>query len=205
MLDSSSARSTALLAMVALGFHVSCNLSRHATPDAGVDAGIPDAAVVVDAAATPLEYWSDASGFRIEFPEGKAPEIEDKALPKGAASVRLFKVQYGSSAFLVVAEEIAESANRTPDQLLQGAREGILESTGATADLETAVSQGAYLGFEMVLTATTSGIKMRQRVRVLVAGRRLYQILVVAPEWSGSTPIERRFFDSFRLAEDGGL
>jgi hypothetical protein len=192
-------------ALLALGVYASCNRFRHDTADAGADAAIADAAVVVEAAPAALEYRSEASGFRIEFPEGKAPEVEDKALPKGAASVRLFKVQYGSSAFLVVAEEIAESAGRTPDQLLQGAREGLLESTGATADHETAVTSGAYRGFEMVLAATTSGIKMRQRVRVLVAGRRLYQLLVVAPEWSGSTPLEQRFFDSFRLAEDGGL
>ena len=188
-----------VLLLALLGLPVSCKRLHRG----GVDAGLaPDAGEAPfpaqDAAADASMYRAPTDGFEVEFPEGKAPEVEDKPLPKGVATARLFKVQYGSSAYLVVAEDVQTSANRTVDQLLQGAREGAVETTGSTIVSDTPLKVGAYRGFELVLTATTSGLTMRQRVRVLASPSRLYQLLVVAPEWSGSTPLEQRFFDSFQ-------
>ncbi len=192
-----------LCAWIALGLVASC--TRHPGPgvDGGVDAAIAPDAAPDSASESSALYRSESNGFRVEFPEGKAPEIEDKTLPKGAANARLFKVQYGSSAFVVLAEEWPEGGSRTVQQILDGAREGVLESTGGTAQSDVSVAAGDYRGFEMVLSATTSGIKMRQRIRVLTFGRRLYQLLVIAPEWSGSTALEQRFFDSFEPLLEG--
>ena len=45
---------------------------------------------------------------------------------------------------------------------------------------------------------------MRQRVRVYLVDGRVYQLIVVAPTWSGASASEQEFFDSFKLSRDGG-
>lgn len=158
-----------------------------ASVDAGADAGV----------ALGPTYRSPVGGFQIRFPESKAPEVEDKAIAGGAA--HLFKVQYGTSAYVVTYDDFAKGSSRTAQQVLDGARDGIVESTGGTIDSEHSLTLDGHPGLEFAVTATTAGIKMRQRLRVYFVDGRLYQTLIVAPTWSGATHFEQDFLDSFKL------
>lgn len=177
--------------------------------------GVTDASVLGDAGAALGNgdagntdagsfYRTPSGGFQVRFPEGKAPEVEEKTITGGGAVVHLFKVQYGTSGYIVTYDDFAKGSARTPQLILDGAREGVVETTGGTIDSERPVTLDGHPGLDLAVTATTSGITMRQRVRVFLVDGRLYQLIVVAPSWSGATVVEQDFFDSFKLLADGG-
>ena len=148
-------------------------------------------------------YRSAVGGFQVRFPDGKTPDVETAAV-FGGLSVRLFKVQYGTSGYLVAYDELSKGEVRTAQQALDAAREGILETTGGTLDSEVPISLEGHSGRDIVVSATTSGIKMRQHLRAYFVGSRLYTLLVIAPPWSTANEIESQFFDSFAWLADAG-
>jgi hypothetical protein len=172
-----------------------------ASVDGGLDGGAGTAEASADAGTL---YRTPSGGFEVRFPEGKAPEVEERTITGGSAAVRLFKVQYGTSGYVVTYDDFAKTSSRVPQQILDGAREGVLETTGGTLDSERTLTIDGNPGLDLAVTATTSGITMRQRVRVLLVSGRLYQLIVVAPTWSGATAVEQEFFDSFKLLGDAG-
>lgn len=202
-------------ALVALVLLAACKRRpRSGTNDGGADGGDAGSAAG-DGGADGLAgdggdagsgalYRTPSGGFQVRFPDGKAPEVEDKTITGGGSAVRLFKVQYGTSGYIVTYDDFAKTAGRTPQQILDGAREGVVETTGGTIDSERPLTLDGHPGLDLAVTATTSGITMRQRVRVFLVGGRLYQLIVVAPTWSGATVVEQEFFDSFKLVNDGG-
>jgi hypothetical protein len=144
-------------------------------------------------------YKSVAGGFQVRFPAGKAPEVEHKAVAGKKDVVHLFKVQYGSSAYVVTYDELSQGRGRTAAQILEGARRGVLESTAGTIDKEEPVVLMGNPGLSLEVSATTSGIRMRQRIHLYVVDGRLYQVIVIAPFWSGAVDAEENFLDSFSL------
>ena len=173
--------------------------------DAGTDAGsITDAGTDAEAAvdAGPL-YRTTSGGFEVRFPDGKPPEVEDKPVT-GGLTVRLFKVQFGTSGYIVTFDDFNRTSTRTPQVILDGVKEGVLETTAGTVDHEEPLLLEGHPGLDLTISATTSGIAMRQRVHAYVVDGRLYQLIVVAPTWSGANSREQDFFDSFRLLADAG-
>lgn len=150
----------------------------------------------------PPPYRTAKGGFQVRFPEGKAPEVEEKRVTGAGPPMLLFKVRYGSSAYIVGVDDFSKSSGRSAEETLEGARAGFVESTGGTIDGERPLSLRGHPGFELSVSATTSGITMRQKLRAYFVGGRLYQTIVVAPEWSAATALEQAFFDSFELFDD---
>lgn len=175
---------------------------KKAPVDAGVaaDAGAVDAGS--DAAAPTGLYTSKPGGFRVRFPDGKSPDVEEKPIGGTGGATHLFKVQYGSGAYLVSYDDFSKEARepRTASDILDGAKNGIVEGTGGTIESERPITLGGkHPGIELTLSATTSGIKMRQRLRAYAVDGRLYQTLVVTPDWTTATAVETEFLDSFSL------
>lgn len=175
---------------------------KKAPADAGVaaaDAGPVDAGS--DAAAPLGVYTSRPGGFRVRFPDGKSPDVEEKVIGGAGGATHLFKVQYGSGAYLVSYDDFSKDAKepRTAAEILDGAKNGIVEGTGGTIESERPITLGKHPGIDLTLSATTSGIKMRQRLRAYAVDGRLYQTLVVTPDWTTATAVETEFLDSFSL------
>ena len=173
--------------------------------DAGIaDGSVGDAARDAEAAFDGGALYRATTGsFQVRFPEGKAPEVEHKPIT-GGLSVSMFKVQYGTSGYIVTFDDFNRTSGRSAEQILDGAKEGVLETTGGTLDKEDPLTLEGHPGIELSVSATTSGIAMRQRVRVYLVDGRVYQLIVVAPTWSGASASEQEFFDSFKLLRDGG-
>lgn len=181
-----------------------CKTWRKSHGDAGApvrDAAVADAAIdATDASGAGPSYASPTGGFRVRFPDNKSPEVEEKTIASGGSAIHLFKVQYGSGAYIVTYDDFAKEAGRSASDVLDGAKNGILESTGGTLESEAPLTlAGRHPGIDLTLSATTSGIKMRQRLRAWFVDGRHYQALVVTPDWSGATAIEQDFLDSFAL------
>ena len=81
-----------------------------------------------------------------------------------------------------------------PQKLLEGARDGLLYQTRGRLDADKRIMLGNLPGREGEI-ATRDG--MRYRFRVLWAGNRLYQLLVITRGRPG--PDAQRFFDSFQI------
>lgn len=203
--------------MGALCASVGCRSLRDRTKrDAGSDASsglasasphVEDAAVGaeagVDAGVNGALYTSVAGRFRVRFPDGKAPEVENVVV-RGHEDVHVFSVRYGTSGYLVVYDDRAR-AGRSAEQVLDAARDGVLETTGGDLESARELSQDRdrVAGREIAVSLTTSGIQMRQRVRLFVADGRLYQVIVLSPFWSGATDVEQAFLDSFVITSEG--
>ncbi len=164
-----------------------------------VDAGRTDAASLAPPAAL---YRSATGGFAVRFPDGKLPDVET-ATVAGRLSLHLFKVQYGSSGYIVSYDDAAKASKRSAAQILDSARESSVETVGGTIDSQTPFAVGPHEGVEWVVSATTSGIKLRERLRALVVEGRLYQLMVMSPTWAGASEAEEQFFDSFVLLNPG--
>jgi hypothetical protein len=143
-------------------------------------------------------YVSRSGGFQDAFPDGKSPDVETADVTKGL-SVRLFKVQYGSSAYLVTYDDAGKTSGRTSAQIVAAAKDGLLEATGGAVASERPVRVGDTEGTELVVNATTAGIPMRQHARLFVVSGRLYQIMVVSPAWAGTGALAEPFLASFAL------
>lgn len=165
-----------------------------ASTDASTDAPL-DGGHDADARRT---YVSPSGGFEVRFPEGKAPDVESTTITP-SLSVRTFAVRYGTSAFLVSYDDAGKTSGRSADRILSAAKEGILEATGGSVDAESPLVLTGHPGRELVVSATTAGIVMRQRIRLYVVAGRLYQIVLVSPSWAGTSALEQPFFDSFAL------
>lgn len=159
----------------------------------------PSTAASTNARGLSDAYFSQVGGFGIRFPDGKPPEVESPSVTAGL-TVRLYKVRFGSSAYIVAHHEMPKGSPKSLEDAVQATREGLLETTGGTVDAERPFELDGHPGRELELSATTSGIKMRQHVRIVLVGSRLFQVLVVTPSWTGPSDQERAFFDSFRLA-----
>jgi len=197
------ARRHVLTAIVALAIGLSVGGCRRPkpTPDAAAPpaSGAPAESSALAPTAPPLPaYVSRAGGFRVEFPDGKAPDVETADVTKGL-SVRLFEVRYGSSAYLVTYDDAGKTSGRTAAQIVSAAKDGLLEATGGTLVSERTVRAGDAEGTELVVNATTAGIPMRQHARLFVVSGRLYQVVVVSPAWSGPSTLSEPFLASFAL------
>lgn len=178
----------------------------------GTDAAPPTDALALaapadaasDASAIGGVYRSTNGAFRVRFPDGKPPEVEVKRIAGAEPPMHLFKVRYGTSAYIVSFDDLAKTSGRPAQESLDNARSGFVEATGGTVDSERPLVLDGYPGLELSVLATTSGIKMRQTMRAYSVDGRLYQTIVVAPEWSGATALEREFLDSFALLGDAG-
>ena len=184
--------------------------------DASIDGSLGSARLATDGPSVATHdagavaigsYISPSGRFRARFPDGKSPDVETITIP-GGLTMRLYKVQYGTGGYIVAHDDSAKTSGRSPKQVLDSARESVLETTGGTLDEEKPIELEGFPGRDLVVTATTSGIKMRQRLRVVLVLGRLYQVILVTPSWAGSNQTEQAFFDSFCLtpdASDAGL
>ncbi len=147
-------------------------------------------------------YRSTSGGFSIRFPGGRTPDLEDKPIAGGLVTLHFFKSQKGSSAYIVGYNELPKSG-RTAKQVLDDARDGAIESIGATLEKEIPLTIDGNPGREVVMTAEKSGINLRQRLRMYIVKSRLYQTIAVSPTFAPQPADEQDFLDSFTLLKSG--
>lgn len=85
-------------------------------------------------------------------------------------------------------------AKIAPQKLLEGARDGLLSQTKGRLDVDKRITLGNIPGREGEI-ATKEGT--RYRFRLLWAGNRMYQVLVITRGRPG--PDAQRFLDSFQI------
>jgi hypothetical protein len=152
------------------------------------------------AADTTPAFKSVSGGFAVRFPSNKQPDIEDKSIADGLSTLHFFKVQSGSSAYIVGYNDLPSLTGRTPKKVLDDARDGAIQSVGGTLDEESVLNLDGNVGRELKISATKSGISLKQRLRMYLVNKRLYQAIVVVPSIGSASEAEQdAFFESFTL------
>ena len=140
-------------------------------------------------------YSYPADGFSASFPS--EPGMQKKNVPtdKGSFELRAYLVEDGRAALYVgVCDYGTAISDRTPDQVLQGAKQGAINNVKAHLLREKAVTLGSYPGVEFEAENDT----MHFYARIYLVGTTLYQTLIAAP--LGSPYVSATtFLDSFQL------
>ncbi|HEY1209779.1 MAG TPA: hypothetical protein VGE85_10455 [Terracidiphilus sp.] len=140
-------------------------------------------------------YSYPADGFTASFPGEPQFSKRDVPTEKGSFELRAYLAQDGQAALFVgVCDYGSAISDRTPDQVLQGAKQGAVDNVNAHLLREKAITLGAYPGVEFEAENDT----MHFYARIYLVGSTLYQTLIASPlgtPYIGAT----RFLDSFHL------
>jgi hypothetical protein len=140
-------------------------------------------------------YSYPADGFSASYPS--IPEIQKREIPTAAGSfeLRSYIVTASDSAMFVgVCDYGAAAADRTPDTMLQGAKNGALTNSKSHLISENKITLGIYQGLEFESESDSAHFY----ARIYIVGTTLYQTLVVSPIGKPYPGI-KQFLDSFQL------
>ena len=140
-------------------------------------------------------YSYPADGFSAVFPS--EPSMQKKNVPteKGTFELRAYVGLEGEAAvFVGVCDYGSAVADRTVDQVLDGAQQGAIDNVSAHLISGKVITLGIYHGREF----EAENDSMHFSARIYMVGTTLYQTLTAAPlaqPYYGAT----RFLDSFQL------
>jgi len=140
-------------------------------------------------------YSYPADGFSASFPS--APEMTKKAVDTkvGPVELRSYIVTEGDTALFVgIADYRPQDITRTPDELLQGAKNGALQNAKAHLLSEAKITLGIYQGLEFESESDEAHFS----ARIYFVGHSLYQTLVAIPLGQPYANTGR-FLDSFQI------
>jgi hypothetical protein len=140
-------------------------------------------------------YSYPAEGFRIDFPAQPALQKQNVPTQAGTFELRAYLAQVDPSAYFVgICDYGTAVANRDPQTVLQGAKDGALANVQAHLVSEQKITLNIIPG----LAFEGENTSMHFTAHIFLAGTTLYQVLVAAP--IGNTTSEpARFLDSFGL------
>lgn len=145
-------------------------------------------------------FTSDKGRFKAEFP---AVPVETQSTPNELGSVPyttyLAETQGGNVAYGIVFNDYPEEILKTePQKVLDGGRDGLKENLQGEIINDTPLTFRGYPAREVTIDSEIQGRKLFYHTRVILIGRRMYQLHVVRV---GDTPVDIadvvRFFASF--------
>ena len=101
----------------------------------------------------------------------------------------------GNSGFMVVVSPLLPNDDRNPQQVLEDAKKGAIDSVNGKLVSESPTSMENYPGIQIEFDTGNQ----HSRNRYYVVGRRLYQLAALAPRDKPIPADTDRFFSSFRL------
>jgi hypothetical protein len=145
------------------------------------------------------ENWQSFSypneGFSVSFPSTPTNKTQNVPTEKGSFELRAYLTEVGNTALFVGVCDYGSAINdRTPNQVLQGAKQGAAENVNAHITTEQNITLGIYPGVAFEADNDT----MHFSARVYLVGTTLYQALTASPikePYAGT----QRFLNSFQL------
>jgi len=141
-------------------------------------------------------YSYPADGFRALFPDEPTQQKKDIATDAGNVELRAYVASVSSTTtvFIGVCDYGDKVANKTPDAVLEGAKEGAMANTKSHLLREKSIGLDGNHGIEF----ECENDEMHFFARVYLVGSTLYQTLVVYP-LADKYADTARFLDSFKL------
>lgn len=147
------------------------------------------------------EFTSKEGGFSVMTPvvmEEASQEI-DTAI--GKIKIVMYGGELEGAAFQVGYNDYPEGfvTDDNSADLLDGAREGMVSNIGGTLVSEKKLTLKGFPGREIVATVMIEEMEATVKARVFIAGSRLYQIIVVAPQDGADAQRIDAFLQSLKL------
>jgi hypothetical protein len=140
-------------------------------------------------------YSYPADGFSSTFPSEPAMQKKDVPTQKGSFELRAYLVQDGDGAvFVGVCDYGSAIADRTPDEVLDGAQQGAIDNVSAHLLTGKKITLGAYPGREF----EAENDSMHFYARIYLVGTTLYQTLATSPLGKPYRGVSS-FLDSFQI------
>lgn len=147
-----------------------------------------------------VPFTSPKGSFKAEFP---STPVETQSTPNELGSVPyttyLAETQGGNVAYGVVFNDYPDEILKTdPQKVLDGGRDGLKDNLQGAIVNDTPLTFRGYPAREVTILGEIQGRKLFYHTRVILIGRRMYQLHVVRV---GETPVDIadvvRFFASF--------
>ena len=147
------------------------------------------------------EFVYPDDNFAISAPGEPTLEMKTLNTAGGSAEAHVYAMPTGGNgAFMVVVHTRRDSDQRSTQEILDEARVGVLREANAMVLVQSNVSLGPYRGAQLELRSTgTDGNTKRVSDRFYIVGRKLYQLVALAPAGEPLPAASERWFDSFRL------
>jgi hypothetical protein len=147
----------------------------------------------------PAPSWvavtSAEGGFRASFPAMPAPSTAYTG-PSDAIAIHSLAASSGSLECVVAWSDYPEAiAGRSPDQVLDGARDGAAQKTHGRVSGESALTLAGYPGRAFKIEQENGWVYMR----IALAGRRLYMASAATPAGLAEPAEVQTFLDSLTI------
>ena len=136
------------------------------------------------------------------------PKEQSRSVEAEAGALKLYIAIFEdrSTAYLAAYTDYPEEYLSTiaEDDLLDSVVQTGVDSVGGTLTRQTNFPLGALRGREAEFETQAQGAQpaMLGKGRYFLAGNRLYQLMVVAPQRQGLPAAAQKFLDSFKLVEN---
>ncbi|MBA4190104.1 MAG: hypothetical protein C0467_19130 [Planctomycetaceae bacterium] len=155
------------------------------------------------ASAQPPEfklYASTEGRYKVQFPGAVKTETVPIKADKGELNLTIDLVELrGGTSFLVTFVDASDEVAKLPAEgRLDKVRDGNKGTDGkVVADKPIAVGVEKYPGRDVLIEKSEGFL----RNRAVIAGNRLYQVMVQGPKDVVTSPSADRFFDSFEITK----
>jgi hypothetical protein len=144
-------------------------------------------------------FSPEDGGFSVQMP--RTPEEQSKVLetPIGPVKLNMYLCKSGNWVYIVGYSDY-ERLEGDVEDLLDGARDGALKIGNNKLISEDSVSLDGNPGRELRMEAPNG---LRMRVKIILAGSRLYQVGVVTPKNDSYSSRIEKYLSSFHLTQAG--
>jgi hypothetical protein len=149
------------------------------------------------------EYAYPEDDFAISAPAEPKLDKETIRVVGGTSAAHIYSVAAGDSGAFMVFVYLRHRLDRRGEKEVQDqAREGALRSVNGKLTAQSEAAIGIYRGSQIELDSQHPEIARKNhhiRNRFYVVGRRLYQLMAIAPSGQALPADTDRWFKSFRL------
>jgi hypothetical protein len=144
-------------------------------------------------------FSPEGGGFSVQMP--RTPEEQSKVLdtPAGPLKLNMYLCKAGKWVYMVGYAE-HEKLRGDAEEILDGARNGAVKIGNNKLISEDTISLDGHPGRELRMEAPNG---LRMRLKIILAGNRLYQVGVVTPKNDSYSPRIEKYLTSFRLTKAG--
>ena len=182
------------ISLVMLGLSVSLKAQEHSARPSATPNNTPPPATPMDASGW-VKFTSDDGHFSVLMPELPQDKSETVDSQHGPYTTHLFVVRDTTSVYLIGWVDYDPSFNFNRQAEIEANRDNFVKGINATLLSTRPTVIDGFSGLEF--TAETADRTFKSRV--LLVGRRPYQIVIGSPKGMDNTALVNRFFNSFKV------
>jgi hypothetical protein len=182
------------ISLVMLGLSISLSAQEHSPRPSATPSNTPSPLPAMDTSGW-IKFTNDEGRFSVLVPDTPTEKKETTPSQHGPYTTHLFIVR-GATVYLIGWVDYDPSFNFNRQAELEANRDNFVKGLGATLLTSRATVISGYSAIEFTAETPEKIFKSR----VLLVGRRPYQIVIGSPKGQDDTPNVNRFFSSFKVS-----